>query len=272
MTLCLALSYGGRESIVAAARALCEAVAAGELEPEDITEERFAAALQTARPAAARPADPHLGRGAAVELPALGSGLRRALLHRHVLARLRQGRAVRGARVVPAPRAPLRPHPRADPQRRLRAPAWRCANLAQRLISAVVALPLVGALILWQPAAGVRRAGAGGGGAGAARVRRDHAGRRGPRALRVGVIAIGVGAGAGLYVAPGHALVWVLAAFVGDRGARCCSIPATSRPRARGWGSRRSASSTWALLPAPLALMQRDARRTGGPGCCSRSR
>src|SRR5687768_9655511 len=30
MTLCLALSYGGRESIVAAARALCEAVAAGD--------------------------------------------------------------------------------------------------------------------------------------------------------------------------------------------------------------------------------------------------
>jgi len=47
MTLCLALSYGGRESIVAAARALCEAAAAGELEPAQVTEERVTAALQT---------------------------------------------------------------------------------------------------------------------------------------------------------------------------------------------------------------------------------
>ena len=46
MTLCLALSYGGRESIVAAARALCEAARDG-LRPEEITEERFTAALQT---------------------------------------------------------------------------------------------------------------------------------------------------------------------------------------------------------------------------------
>jgi len=47
MTLCLALSYGGRESILAAARALGEAAASGELNPSDINEERFTAALQT---------------------------------------------------------------------------------------------------------------------------------------------------------------------------------------------------------------------------------
>ena len=46
MTLCLALSYGGRESIVAAARALCAAARDG-LRPEEITEERVTAALQT---------------------------------------------------------------------------------------------------------------------------------------------------------------------------------------------------------------------------------
>jgi undecaprenyl diphosphate synthase len=46
MTLCLALSYGGRESIVSAARALCEAVKGG-LPVEELTEERFTAALQT---------------------------------------------------------------------------------------------------------------------------------------------------------------------------------------------------------------------------------
>jgi undecaprenyl diphosphate synthase len=48
MTLCLALSYGGRESIVAAARALCEAVAAGDLDIDQVTEEKLTGALQTA--------------------------------------------------------------------------------------------------------------------------------------------------------------------------------------------------------------------------------
>jgi undecaprenyl diphosphate synthase len=47
MTLCLALSYGGRESIVAAARALCEDVVNGKAGLDQINEERFAAALQT---------------------------------------------------------------------------------------------------------------------------------------------------------------------------------------------------------------------------------
>ena len=47
MTLCLALSYGGRESIVAAARALGESVASGEITAEEITEEKLTASLQT---------------------------------------------------------------------------------------------------------------------------------------------------------------------------------------------------------------------------------
>ncbi len=47
MTLCLALSYGGRESIISTTRALCERVRRGELTPEDITEECFQAAMQT---------------------------------------------------------------------------------------------------------------------------------------------------------------------------------------------------------------------------------
>jgi undecaprenyl diphosphate synthase len=47
MTLCLALSYGGRESIVSTTRALCELVARGALKPEDITEDHFSAALAT---------------------------------------------------------------------------------------------------------------------------------------------------------------------------------------------------------------------------------
>jgi undecaprenyl diphosphate synthase len=47
MTLCLALSYGGRESIVSAVRSLSRAVVEGSLAPDQINEETFAAALQT---------------------------------------------------------------------------------------------------------------------------------------------------------------------------------------------------------------------------------
>src|SRR5579871_3468493 len=47
MTLCLALSYGGRESIVAAARRLAEAVVRNELNPSDIDVINFAEELST---------------------------------------------------------------------------------------------------------------------------------------------------------------------------------------------------------------------------------
>ncbi len=47
MNLCLALSYGARESIVEAARRIAAGVAAGALTPGDVTAERFAAALST---------------------------------------------------------------------------------------------------------------------------------------------------------------------------------------------------------------------------------
>src|SRR3954464_9835975 len=46
MTLCLALSYGGRESIVATTRALCERAARGTIKAEDITEDHLSMALQ----------------------------------------------------------------------------------------------------------------------------------------------------------------------------------------------------------------------------------
>jgi undecaprenyl diphosphate synthase len=48
MTLCLALSYGGRESIIATTRALCESVKRGALSPSDVNEECFQSAMQTA--------------------------------------------------------------------------------------------------------------------------------------------------------------------------------------------------------------------------------
>jgi undecaprenyl diphosphate synthase len=47
MTLCLALSYGGRETIVDAARHLVERVLAGEIRPQDVNELSLAEALCT---------------------------------------------------------------------------------------------------------------------------------------------------------------------------------------------------------------------------------
>ena len=48
LTLNLCINYGGRTEIVDAARRLAEQVAHGELSPEQITEDRFAASLYTA--------------------------------------------------------------------------------------------------------------------------------------------------------------------------------------------------------------------------------
>ena len=112
MTLCLALSYGGRESIVRAARRLARAAVEGRLAPAAIGEDHVARALDTRALPPPDSADSHLGRAAAVELPALGVRLRRALLHRRDVARLRAGApAGRGRGVQPAT-APLRPRRR----------------------------------------------------------------------------------------------------------------------------------------------------------------
>ncbi len=48
LDLVIAISYGGRQEIAAAARKFAAAVAAGELDPEDIDEETFGAGLLTA--------------------------------------------------------------------------------------------------------------------------------------------------------------------------------------------------------------------------------
>ena len=47
LTLTIALSYGGREEIVAAAQALAARIQAGDLAPEEIDEEAFASELST---------------------------------------------------------------------------------------------------------------------------------------------------------------------------------------------------------------------------------
>jgi undecaprenyl diphosphate synthase len=49
MVLCLALSYGGRETIAKAARRLCEEVAAGRLAPERVGVEFFGSRLPTGK-------------------------------------------------------------------------------------------------------------------------------------------------------------------------------------------------------------------------------
>ncbi len=48
MTLVLALNYGGRTEIVDAARRAAAAISAGEITPDDLTEERFTSYLDTA--------------------------------------------------------------------------------------------------------------------------------------------------------------------------------------------------------------------------------
>ena len=48
MTLCVALSYGGRQEIAAAARKIAELVQSGGLKPEDVDADMFASMLYTA--------------------------------------------------------------------------------------------------------------------------------------------------------------------------------------------------------------------------------
>ncbi|GAB5032092.1 undecaprenyl pyrophosphate synthetase [Nannochloropsis oceanica] len=57
MTVCLALSYGGRDDIVQACRALAKQVATGEVHPEEIDETLFESRLSTHQKGILRPPD-----------------------------------------------------------------------------------------------------------------------------------------------------------------------------------------------------------------------
>ena len=130
-------------------------------------------------------------------------------------------------------------------------------NLAQRAISAVIALPLIGALILWrQPwgfgalvllvaAIGLHEYGAITLGSASAR-------------LRAGVVILGVGLTAGIYALPAYAVVWVLAAFVAT--ATLVLLDPGEIPAA---GARLGLAAFGVfylgLLCAPMAILQRDA-------------
>jgi phosphatidate cytidylyltransferase len=130
-------------------------------------------------------------------------------------------------------------------------------NLAQRAISAAIALPLIGALILWnQPwgfgalvlvvaAVGLREYGA----ITLATAR--------PR-LRAGVIVLGTALTAALYLAPGHAVVWVLAAFVAA-AALVLFDPGDIPAAGARLGIAAFGVFYLGLLCAPMAIMQRDA-------------
>jgi phosphatidate cytidylyltransferase len=130
-------------------------------------------------------------------------------------------------------------------------------NLAQRLLSAIVALPLIVALILWRQAWGF----------GAVVLVVAAIGLHEYTAialsgasvrLRAGVVALGVGLTAGLYALPAFAVVWVLAAFVAT--ATLVLLDPGEIPTA---GSRLGLAAFGVfylgLLCAPMAILQRDA-------------
>jgi phosphatidate cytidylyltransferase len=130
-------------------------------------------------------------------------------------------------------------------------------NLALRALSAVVALPLLAALILWRVSWGF--------GAfvllvsGLALCEYTAMALAGaPRRLRYGVIALGVGLTAGLYIWPAMALVWVLAAFVAT-AALVLFDPGDIPAAGARLGLAAFGVFYLGLLCAPLALMQRDA-------------
>ena len=93
MTLAIALNYGARGR----ARPRRAQARGGASRPSD-RRGAIEARARHRRPAAARPADPHLGRASAVQLPALAGGLCRIAVRRHALARFRRRRAARRAR------------------------------------------------------------------------------------------------------------------------------------------------------------------------------
>ena len=108
MTVALALSYGGRQDIVNAARSIARKVA----QRRDFTgsNRRAAAGARTDyhRASRSRPADSNLGRTANLQFFPLSTRLHRTLFHRHSVARFPRARIPERDRRLPASRAPLR--------------------------------------------------------------------------------------------------------------------------------------------------------------------
>jgi len=129
-------------------------------------------------------------------------------------------------------------------------------NLAQRALSALVALPLLGLLVFWRQRLGfgllvLLVAGLGLHEYGSIAL------ADAPRSVRTGVIAAGVGLAAGLYFRADLALVWFLAALV------AVSFLILVQPGEIAAATARLGKATFGILylgalAAPIALMQRD--------------
>jgi phosphatidate cytidylyltransferase len=131
------------------------------------------------------------------------------------------------------------------------------SNLALRVLTAIIALPLVGALVAWREPLGF--------GifvlvvAGLALTEYTGITLKGaPRGLRAVVVVIGVGLAAALYLRPELALVWALGAVVAVSAA-VLRVPG----ELPGAGARLGAAGFGVFylgaLPASLALLHRDA-------------
>ena len=149
MVLTLALSYGGREELVAMARRVAEKVKAGPARALGDQRGRASTALLWTPGCPGGPRHPHLGRAPAVELPVVAERLRRAPLHRDAVARLPRAPASGVPRGLPGPRAPVRVDwgPGAGgaggPHSQSRNVTDKNRNLIVRVGSALVLLPVV---------------------------------------------------------------------------------------------------------------------------------
>ena len=109
----IALNYGARDEIRRSVEDIAAKVKAGQLEPEDVTEELIAEGLWTGKSHSYTP-DPELiirtsgGGRAAVQLPALAGGLQRVRVHRRAVAGLHAGGVREVHRRVPVERQTLR--------------------------------------------------------------------------------------------------------------------------------------------------------------------
>ena len=98
LTLVVAFNYGARQEIVAAARRLALDAREGRVDVDALGEDAFRRTARHGGHSRSRPHHPHVGRNAAVELPALAGGLCRARLPADSVAGLRR----RGVRLRPA--------------------------------------------------------------------------------------------------------------------------------------------------------------------------
>jgi phosphatidate cytidylyltransferase len=131
------------------------------------------------------------------------------------------------------------------------------SNLALRVLTAAVGLPLVALLVLWHEPLGFELlvllvAGL---------ALTEYAAMvlaAAPRSLRAGVVALGVSLSAALYFAPGLGLVWLMFAFLG-----AAALVLFQPGEIRQAGGRLAAAVLGVfylgLLTAPLAILKRDA-------------